>query len=88
MSQLSSNLQKDLGGAAKPGDSLWTLEDSTLSVALAKAEEGATWPSAIAGHKLSALEAQEDQKQLMLERFQAEVGSPALDHTVCLSRER
>lgn len=41
--------QKALGGAVKPSDSLWTLEDGTLHIQLAKAEEGATWASAIAG---------------------------------------
>ena len=38
------SLQKDLGGGCKPGDSLWTIEDETLSLVLAKAEEGGTWP--------------------------------------------
>jgi hypothetical protein len=33
----------------KPSESCWTLEDSTLHILLAKAEEGTTWGSAIAG---------------------------------------
>ncbi len=33
----------------KASDSLWTLEDGTLHIQLAKAEEGTTWASAIAG---------------------------------------
>lgn len=122
--------QRPLGGAVKTSESLWTLEDGTLHIQLAKAEEGATWASAIAGwcaatvsfdislrtpatlpvlgcrvhawtsllsccvssnavmcphatcwrqlymagHKLQADEQQADQKRLLLERFQAEVG--------------
>lgn len=42
-------MQKDLGGSIKASDSLWTLEDGTLHIQLTKAEEGATWTSAIAG---------------------------------------
>lgn len=44
-----SRLQKGLGGAVKVSESLWTLEDGTLHIQLTKAEEGATWDSAIAG---------------------------------------
>ncbi|KAL4446345.1 hypothetical protein ABPG77_003152 [Micractinium sp. CCAP 211/92] len=65
-------LDKPLGGAVKASDSLWTLEDGTLHIQLAKAEEGTTWASAIAGHELQADEQQADQKRLLLERFQAE----------------
>lgn len=42
-------LQRDLGGPVKTDDSFWTLEDGELHIQLAKAEEGATWASAIAG---------------------------------------
>ena len=90
-------------------ESLWTLEDGTLHIQLTKAEEGATWDSAIAGalpgtrpstvpgpgaligaametpppractascagHELQEDQRQADQKRLLLERFQAEVG--------------
>lgn len=34
---------------AKAGESYWTLEDGALHIQLCKAEEGATWASAIAG---------------------------------------
>lgn len=44
-----ARLQKDLGGRVRPSDSLWTLEDGVLHLQLAKAEEGATWASAISG---------------------------------------
>lgn len=60
---------------AKPSDSVWTLEGGSLCIQLAKAEEAATWASALAGHALGALEQQADQKRLLLERFQAEVGA-------------
>jgi hypothetical protein len=42
-------LDKGLGGRVRPSESLWTLEDGVLHLQLAKAEEGATWASAIAG---------------------------------------
>ncbi|GAB4813227.1 hypothetical protein N2152v2_000273 [Parachlorella kessleri] len=65
-------LDKDLGGAVKVSESVWTLEDSTLHISLAKAEGGATWAAALAGHELGLQQVQGDQKRLMLERFQAE----------------
>ncbi|PSC70531.1 nudC domain-containing 2 [Micractinium conductrix] len=69
---LPSYLDKPLGGAVKPSDSCWTLEDGTLNILLAKAEEGATWASAIAGHELRGDQQEADQKRLLLERFQEE----------------
>ena len=42
-------LQHDLGGPVKADDSFWTLDEGELQVQLTKAEEGATWASAIAG---------------------------------------
>lgn len=42
-------LQRDLGGTVKASESYWTLEDGVLHFQLTKAEEGATWDSAIAG---------------------------------------
>ena len=47
-------------------------EDGELHIQLQKAEEAATWASAIAGHEATAAERQDDQRRLMLERFQAE----------------
>ena len=52
-------------------------EDGLLHIELSKSEEGATWPSAIAGHDVAVAEQQADQKRLMLERFQAE--NPGFD---------
>jgi hypothetical protein len=54
-------------------ESLWTLEDGVLHIQLAKAQADTTWASAIAGHELRADQQQEDQKRLLLERFQQEV---------------
>jgi len=48
-----------------------------LQIQLTKAEEATTWASAIAGHELTEVERQEDQKRLMLERFQVE--NPGFD---------
>ena len=67
-------LQRDLGGAAKASESVWTLEDGTqLHIQLAKAEEGQTWGSALQGHELQGDDVQADQTRLLLERFQEEV---------------
>ncbi|PRW61363.1 domain-containing 2 [Chlorella sorokiniana] len=65
-------LDRDLGGAVKADDSFWTLDEGELQIQLTKAEEGATWASAIAGHELRDDEQQADQKRLLLERFQEE----------------
>jgi len=47
-------------------------EDGVLHIQLARAEHAATWTSAIAGHEVSFVEQQADQRRLMLERFQQE----------------
>ena len=65
-------MDDDLGGLVKASESFWTLEDGTLHVSLEKGMEGETWLSAILGHELDAVTAQEDQKRLLLERFQNE----------------
>lgn len=70
-------LDKDFAGLVKPSESLWTIEDSTLSIQLTKAEEASTWTAALAGHQLEAGNQQKDQKRLMLERFQSE--NPGFD---------
>ncbi|KAK2079274.1 hypothetical protein QBZ16_002965 [Prototheca wickerhamii] len=48
------------------------VKDGILSLHLAKAHRGQTWLAAIAGHDLEASQQAEDQRRLMLERFQAE----------------
>ncbi|KFM22715.1 NudC domain-containing protein 2 [Auxenochlorella protothecoides] len=68
----TARLTKDLAGAIKVSDSLWTVEDGILVLQLVKAQTGVTWPAAIAGHEVSPDVQTTDQKRLMLERFQAE----------------
>jgi hypothetical protein len=75
---LTWSLQKDLGGRVRTSDCLWTVEDGCLHIELAKAEAGATWASACAGHELREDQREEDQKRLLLERFQEEVGAEFL----------
>lgn len=70
--ELPPYLDKPLGGTVKVSESLWTLEDSTLHIQLTKAEEGATWASAITGHQLCTTQQEAQQKRLLLERFQAQ----------------
>lgn len=46
-----------------------------MHVTLQKREKGQSWPSAIAGHgSLDSFTADQEQRRLMLERFQEEVG--------------
>jgi len=66
-------LSHDLAGPVKTDSSFWTIEDRTLHVTLQKREKGKPWPSAVAGHApLNPLAAEEEQRRLMLERFQLE----------------
>lgn len=44
-----------------------------LHIELNKATKGETWPAALRGHALDAASTEEEQKRLMLERFQQEV---------------
>ncbi len=64
--------QHDLAKSCKPSESYWTLEDATLHITLQKLQPGEPWPSAMAGHALDPLAAQQDQQRLLLERFQQE----------------
>jgi hypothetical protein len=49
-------------------------EDGVLHVTLQKSERGKLWQSALAGHtSLDPLSSEQEQKRLMLERFQQEV---------------
>ncbi len=50
------------------------VEDRIMHVTLQKRQKGEPWPSAIAGHgNLDAFTADQEQRRLMLERFQEEV---------------
>jgi hypothetical protein len=67
-------LNHDLGGPVKVDSSFWTIEDRIMHVTLQKRQKGQPWPSAIAGHgNLDAFTADQEQRRLMLERFQEEV---------------
>ena len=66
----------DLGGAVKPDDSVWTLEDGQVRISLEKARKGETWPCVIEGHG-GGEETEEDRRRLMLQRFQEE--NPGFD---------
>ncbi|GAQ86724.1 Nuclear distribution protein C [Klebsormidium nitens] len=62
----------------KKDSSFWTVEDGVLHVTLQKAERGKAWQSALAGHtSLDPLSSEQEQKRLMLERFQQE--NPGFD---------
>ncbi len=71
-SALPTAAQRDLGGPVQPSESLWTVEGGALTLSLAKAEAGATWAAALAGHEAGAAAREADQRRLLLERFQAE----------------
>lgn len=49
-------------------------EDGVLVLQLAKLVPGEPWTAAVAGHQVAGSDVAEDQRRLMLERFQAEVG--------------
>eukprot|EP00891_Asterochloris_glomerata_P000687 jgi/Astpho2/687/e_gw1.00013.132.1_t len=65
-------LDKDLQKRVNASECYWTLEDGTLSIQLCKAEQGEPWPAAFVGHEVDPLTQQEEQRRLMLERFQQE----------------
>eukprot|EP00193_Tetraselmis_chui_P022184 CAMPEP_0177778854 /NCGR_PEP_ID=MMETSP0491_2-20121128/16205_1 /TAXON_ID=63592 /ORGANISM="Tetraselmis chuii, Strain PLY429" /LENGTH=157 /DNA_ID=CAMNT_0019298213 /DNA_START=107 /DNA_END=580 /DNA_ORIENTATION=+ len=69
----------DLGlfGLVRADECVWTLEDSTLHVFLDKLNKGETWKAAFVGHEVDEVTATDDQKRLMLERFQEE--NPGFD---------
>lgn len=59
-------------------ESMWTLEDGVLHLALEKGSKGVTWECLLKGHTPNdPFTASEVQKSLMLERFQAE--NPGFD---------
>mmetsp|Transcript_4570 Transcript_4570/g.11355 ORF Transcript_4570/g.11355 Transcript_4570/m.11355 type:complete len:185 (-) Transcript_4570:1349-1903(-) len=70
-------LDLDLFGAVRVDESMWTLEDSCLHIFLEKVNKGQTWQAAFIGHEINPASATDDQKRLMLERFQEE--NPGFD---------
>jgi CS domain len=70
----SALLDGELFGKIRPDDTLWTIEDEcALEVVLAKAKHHEVWQSVLAGQgNVDLLTKQELDKQLMLEKFQAD----------------
>ncbi|XP_051216717.1 uncharacterized protein [Lolium perenne] len=71
-------LNHDLMLPVKTDSSFWTIEDGELHITLQKREKGKTWASPIQGQgSLDPYAADEEQKRLMLQRFQEE--NPGFD---------
>uniref|UniRef100_A0A803LXC8 CS domain-containing protein n=1 Tax=Chenopodium quinoa TaxID=63459 RepID=A0A803LXC8_CHEQI len=67
-------LNHDLQHPVKTDSSFWTLEDDSLHITLQKRDKGQTWSSPIVGQgQLDPYAADQEQKRLMLQRFQEEV---------------
>ncbi|KAM3386568.1 hypothetical protein ACQJBY_009875 [Aegilops geniculata] len=66
-------LNHDLMHPVKTDSSFWTIEDGELHITLQKREKGKTWASPIKGQgSLDPYAADQEQKRLMLQRFQEE----------------
>ena len=72
-------LSHDFTHAIKGDDSFWTVEDGELHATLTKVTRGKAWAAPFDVHCASsdALQSAEDEKRLMLERFQGE--NPGFD---------
>ncbi|ONM25715.1 NudC domain-containing protein 2 [Zea mays] len=71
-------LQHDLTHPVKTDSSFWTIEDGEMHITLQKREKGKTWSSPIQGQGiLDPYAADQEQKRLMLQRFQEE--NPGFD---------
>ncbi|XP_006848216.2 nudC domain-containing protein 2 [Amborella trichopoda] len=71
-------LNHDVASPVKVDSSFWTLEDGTMHITLQKRDKGQTWPSPILGQgELDPYSVDEEQKRLMLQRFQEE--NPGFD---------
>jgi len=66
-------INEEFPEVVKVSESIWTLDDGVIHIALQKMSKGTTWNSALKGHQSLDLLSQEGvKKQLMLERFQEE----------------
>ena len=66
-------LDHDLGGLCCTDESFWMMEDGELHVLLGKAKKAQVWPCVLRGHDaLDAYTSEEQNKKIMLERFQEE----------------
>ncbi|CAO2034687.1 unnamed protein product, partial [Urochloa humidicola] len=71
-------LNHDLTHPVKTDSSFWTIEDGEMHITLQKREKGKTWSSPIQGQGiLDPYAADQEQKRLMLQRFQEE--NPGFD---------
>jgi hypothetical protein len=62
-------IDEALGGTVVTGDTVWTVEDGTLTLNLTKARKGETWAAALRGHgELDPVAASEVQRHMLLER--------------------
>ena len=66
-------IDEDTGGEVIVEESFWMLQNGELNINLQKMRKGVTWSEALRGHgQLDPMTQQEDQKRIMLERFQEE----------------
>ncbi|XP_025798689.1 nudC domain-containing protein 2-like isoform X3 [Panicum hallii] len=66
-------LNHDVAHPVKTDSSFWTIEDGEMHITLQKREKGKTWSSPIQGQGLlDPYAADQEQKRLMLQRFQEE----------------
>lgn len=71
-------LDHDLFAPVKTDSSFWTIEDEVMHLTLQKRDKGQTWSSPFHGQVgLDPLKTTEEQKRLMLQRFQEE--NPGFD---------
>ncbi|KAM3386569.1 hypothetical protein ACQJBY_009875 [Aegilops geniculata] len=69
----AGHVEHDLMHPVKTDSSFWTIEDGELHITLQKREKGKTWASPIKGQgSLDPYAADQEQKRLMLQRFQEE----------------
>nr|ACG26407.1 nudC domain-containing protein 2 [Zea mays] len=74
----ASHVEHDLTHPVKTDSSFWTIEDGEMHITLQKREKGKTWSSPIQGQGiLDPYAADQEQKRLMLQRFQEE--NPGFD---------
>ncbi|KAH9701697.1 CS domain-containing protein [Citrus sinensis] len=71
-------LNHELTCPVKTDSSFWTLEDDVMHITLTKRDKGQTWASPIMGQgQLDPYVTDQEQKRLMLQRFQEELSSAA-----------
>ncbi|XP_062225425.1 uncharacterized protein LOC133924067 isoform X2 [Phragmites australis] len=80
-------LNHDLTHPVKTDSSFWTIEDGEMHITLQKREKGKTWSSPIQGQGiLDPYAADQEQKRLMLQRFQEEQDLTFVNHQLYCHR--